>query len=52
MCPFGIVATLLTSFRPDAVRTAQESYADSGRQTKREGGFVMLGKTHSHAAFH
>lgn len=47
MCPFGIVATPLTSFRPDAVRTARGSCADSGGQTKRAGGVREIAITHS-----
>lgn len=53
MCPFGTVATPLTSFRPDAVRTAGESCANSGRQSGKERGEggLMSGKTQSHSAF-
>lgn len=38
MCPFGVVATLLASFRPDAIMTLRESCADSERKKKREEG--------------
>lgn len=47
MCPFGIVATLFTSFSPDAFRTVGESYADSGTKIKREGGDVIVGEPRS-----
>lgn len=49
MCPFGIVATLFTSFSPDVFRTAGVSHADSGAQIKREGGDVMFGKPVTHS---
>lgn len=40
MCPFGIVATLFTSFSPDAFRAVGESYVDSGTKIRR-GGFIF-----------
>lgn len=45
MCPFGILATVFTSFGLNAFRTVKDSYADSGTQIKRMGGDVMPGKS-------
>lgn len=51
MCPFGIVATLFTSFNPDAFRTVGDTFADSGTLMRKEGGDVMLQKAAPHAEF-
>lgn len=48
MCPFGIVATLFTSFNPDAFRTVGDTFADSGTLMRKEGGDVMLQKPATH----